>query len=258
VAAANTLWDTSQQPDPTEVQGLRAAERYSNKLNGLDPSQVYQPADDEAVEESGKVEEETEQEGLLDFSYFARHTLCEAATHSLRNRNMFSAKRAFEVLACEAYGQTCPLATFEFLCWLQSTEVCMREEAAFKEKLPEDHDERVQLYLLKNLESRWPFPEELGTYCAIRQRLEAESPFFQRLQLDKLPAIEEILLSHLPALTLVVTLQFRSSYLYVGAVLSPDAGDRAERVRQMQPMVARHMVHPAEVQTAINRILATN
>ena len=65
---------------------------------------------------------------------------------------------------------------------------------------------------------------------AIRQRLEAESPFFQRLQLEpllnlrfekkahvkrvhgcsllrseeKLPSIEEILLSHLPALTLVV------------------------------------------------------
>ena len=65
---------------------------------------------------------------------------------------------------------------------------------------------------LRNLESRWPFPEELGTYkvrgqelgwdmggwgdggpCAaashieaIRQRLEAESPFFQRLQLEPL------------------------------------------------------------------------
>ena len=30
------------------------------------------------------------------------------------------------------------------------------------------------------------------------------------------------------------------------AVLSPDAGDRTERAKQLQPMVARHMVHPAE------------
>ena len=30
------------------------------------------------------------------------------------------------------------------------------------------------------------------------------------------------------------------------AVLSPDAGDRTERAKQLQPMVARHMIRPAE------------
>eukprot|EP00439_Symbiodinium_sp_Y106_P008521 s9273_g1.t1 len=291
VAAANKIWDGSQMSDPTEVQGLRAAERYSNKLNGLDPSQVYQPPQEDELEESQETTEEEEpvetalfDASWLDFRSFARHTLCQAAKQALQTRCMVAAKRAFEVLACQAYGLSVPMASFEFLCWLQSTEVCMREEMVFKEKLPEDHDERVQLYLLRNLESRWPFPEELGTYKAIRQRLEAESPFFQRLQLEpllnlrfekkahvkrvhgcsllrseeKLPSIEEILLSHLPALTLVVTLQFRSNYIYAGAVLSPDAGDRTERAKQLQPMVARHMVHPAEVQTSINRISSTN
>lgn len=257
VAAANRVWDGSQMPDPTEVQGLRVAERYSNKLNGLDPSQVYQVPQEDELEESQETSEE-EDASWLDFRSFARHTLCEAAKQALRTRCMVAAKRAFEVLACQAYGLSVPMASFEFLCWLQSTEVCMREEMVFKEKLPQDHDERVQLYLLRNLESRWPFPEELGTYKAIRQRLEAESPFFQRLQLDQLPSIEEIVLSHLPALTLVVTLQFRSNYIYAGAVLSPDAGDRTERAKQLQPMVARHMVHPAEVQTSINRISSTN
>ncbi|CAE6913199.1 unnamed protein product, partial [Symbiodinium sp. KB8] len=49
-----------------------------------------------------------------------------------------------------------------------------------------------------------------------------------------------------------VTPQFRSNYIYAGAVLSPDAGDRTERAKQLQPMVARHMIRPAEVQTSIN------
>ena len=37
VAATNALWDID---DPTECEGFQAAERYSNKLNGQDPTQV--------------------------------------------------------------------------------------------------------------------------------------------------------------------------------------------------------------------------
>ncbi|CAE7863861.1 unnamed protein product [Symbiodinium microadriaticum] len=40
--------------------GLRAAERYSNKLNGLDPSQVYQVPQEDELEESQETSEEEE------------------------------------------------------------------------------------------------------------------------------------------------------------------------------------------------------
>lgn len=258
VAAANVIWDLGEA-DPTEKQGLEAAERYSNKLNGQDPSQVFQAVEEpEAAMEEAEVAAEVE-EGLLDFKEFARVTLCEAAKTALTTMNIPAAQRAFEVLACQGYGLRSPKATFEFLCWLQSTEVCIREEKVFKEKLPEDHDERVQLHLLRNLERRWPFPTELSIYKALKQRLETESTFFQRLQLDKLPAIEDILLSHLPASTLVVSLQFRGSFIYMGAVCTPPetVTDRGERVARLAPLVARHTVAPSEVHAAISRILVT-
>lgn len=112
---------------------------------------------------------------------------------------------------------------------------------------------------MRNLERRWPFPAELSTYKALKQRLETESTFFPRLQLDKLPSIEDILLSHLPASTLVVSLQFRGSFIYMGAVCTPPetVTDRGERVARLTPLVARHTVAPSEVHAAINRILVT-
>eukprot|EP00434_Breviolum_minutum_P017929 symbB.v1.2.015813.t1/scaffold1192.1/size132829/4 len=163
VAAANVLWDAGEG-DPTEKRGFEAAERYSNKLNGQDPSQVFQP--EEGEPEVKDVAELENEEGLMDFKEFARVTLCEAAMTALTTMNIPAAQRAFEVLACQGYGLRSPMASFEFMCWLQSTEVCIREEKVFKEKFPEDHDERVQLHLLRNLEKRWPFPAELSTYKA--------------------------------------------------------------------------------------------
>jgi len=277
VAAANEKWDESASGsaagNPSDSQVLQVAERYSNVLNGKDPTQLFKPTvleggDDDTPDAAGDAEDEASvrisssniasqelDEAHVDFEDIARATLCEAVKAAVATRNFAAARRALKGLALEAYGVRCPQASFEFLCWLQSVNVCIRAEEIFQELLPEDHDERVQLHQLRRLETRWPFPAELEAYQAMKERLSTDSPLFQRLQLDKLPSIDELMLSHLPPLTLVVTFQFDGSHVYVAAACSPgEAGDRDTRLSQLRHLVARKDVVSAEVSALIHRL----
>ncbi|CAE7884316.1 unnamed protein product, partial [Symbiodinium microadriaticum] len=98
-------------------------------------------------------------------------------------------------------------------------------------------------------------PEELGTYKVRGQALGSDIGYAAASHSEAIRQRREDCMCQDGE----VTPQFRSNYIYAGAprpeleaVLSPDAGDRTERAKQLQPMVARHMIRPAEVQTSIN------
>lgn len=75
--------------------------------------------------------------------------------------------------------------------------------------------------LLRLLEAHWPQPQTLGAYRSVLSRLSHESPLFQRLQWSSLPPVKELLLSSVPAWTLVITIQTHNSHVYIGAACTP-------------------------------------
>merc|ERR1719199_1643222 len=115
-----------------------------------------------------------------------KRTLCEATQKALAARQFPAARRALQALARDAYGVQCPEASFEFLIWLQSVDVCMRAEDIYGELVEDDHQERVQMSLLYRLANTWFDPSQLTAYEASIKRLCKDSPFFQRLRIADL------------------------------------------------------------------------
>jgi len=229
---------------------MECAERYSNILASKNPADLLgrvgaatADAADEANSEGISMEE------------VAKATLCEALRAALSARHFPSAKRALQALALDAYGLRCPEATFEFLAWLQSVDACARAEDFFEELLPEGHGERVQLQLLRELEARWPCPSKLASYRSVAKRIQLESPRFQRLRLQDLPPISEILTTSVPALTLVVTLQVHDNFLYLGAACTPPDGDPTLRLSQVRHMVTRIAVQESELNACMQKMM---
>jgi lipopolysaccharide biosynthesis regulator YciM len=193
-------------PDSREQQGMELGERYSMILQSRDPTEVYKlPAEvaAEAGADSIGLSEATEQEAKISED-MAKATLCEAVRKAIVSRHFSAAHRALKALGLEAFGVQCPEASFEFLVWLQSVDTCMRAEETYAELVEDDHQERVQMGLLQRLGSTWFDPTQLAAYQASVKRLCRDSPFFQRLRLADMPSINELLLSFLPPLTLVV------------------------------------------------------
>ncbi|CAE7317888.1 unnamed protein product, partial [Symbiodinium necroappetens] len=234
------------------VRSLRAAEQYSNKLNGLDPSQESQETseEEEPFADAMEIPEMLPSEPYALGVWLQRNVLPKLETAVETFSSFGLVQRGFYA-GCRVRSRDLRPHFMEMVFKALST-LSMRKVPKGLTAGAEEEPLLSFAERLKNLENRWPFPVELGTYKAIRQRREAESPFFRRLQL------EPLLQLHNACSDGEVTPQFRSNYIYAGAVLSPDAGDRTERAKQLQPMVARHMLRPAEVQTSINRISSTN
>jgi len=268
-AAAAAKWEATG-PDVLELRGMKLAERYSNVLNGKHHHVVFSVPDlpegeDEALEKdvspSGKDTAATQNaaaDATLPFEEIGRGTLCRALVAAVASRHFVAAQRALSTLALYAYGVSYPEATFELLIWLQSVDVCNQAEELFSELMPPDHQERVQIGLLRRLEHDWLNPAHLQAYESIKRRLQHESPLFQRIQLADLPSIPELLLTHLPPLTLVVTLQVRDHYLYVGAACSSQEGDREHRLQNLTHKVSRRYVCESDLQAYINKMQELN
>jgi hypothetical protein len=244
-------------PDPREMRGMELGERYSMVVQSKDPSELFKlsaeaQADAEASAEASSCTE-------LPFEDMGKRSLCEATQKALAARQFPSARRALQALALDAYGVQCPEASFEFLIWLQSVDVCMRAEDIYGELVEDDHQERVQMSLLYRLANTWFDPSQLTAYEASMKRLCKDSPFFQRLRIADLPPISELLLSYVPPLTLVVTLQLHDDYLYVGAACSPpDGADPQQRLPQIKHMVTRMRVVASELNAYLLKLQELN
>jgi hypothetical protein len=247
-------------PDSREQQGMELGERYSMILQSRDPTEVYKlPAEvaAEAGADSIGLSEATEQEAKISED-MAKATLCEAVRKAIVSRHFSAAHRALKALGLEAFGVQCPEASFEFLVWLQSVDTCMRAEETYAELVEDDHQERVQMGLLQRLGSTWFDPTQLAAYQASVKRLCRDSPFFQRLRLADMPSINELLLSFLPPLTLVVTLQMHGDYLYVGAACTPADGDPQQRMPQIKHLVTRMHVVASELHALLLKLNELN
>lgn len=211
-------------PVPTALPEPPVEETEENEDTPLESAELP-PEADEAVAEATEppVAEEV-----------ARNTLGSAWRAALHGCNFQVAKRGVKLLALEAYGVRCSASTFELLVWFQSIDICGRAEEILQELQPGGHNERVQMAALRDIERRWPCPDEISAYRAISCRLKAESPTFQRLNLTDLPAVDALLLSDFPSLTLVVTLQIHDSYLHVAAVRTPPEGETSVRSTQLK------------------------
>jgi hypothetical protein len=134
----------------------------------------------------------------------------------------------------------------------------MRAEDVYAELVDDDHQELVQLSLLRRLEETWFAPEQLTAYQATIKRLGRDSPFFNRLRLGAMPNISELLLSYLPPLTMVVTLQVHGDFLYAGAACSPPDGDPQQRLSQIKHMVTRMRVNASELHAYLLKLNELN
>jgi len=87
-----------------------------------------------------------------------------------------------------------------------------------------------------------------------------ESPLMQRLRLDELPPVTDLLLTYLPPLTLVVILQVHEQYLYLGAACSPAEGAPADGTRAdgLRYFVTRIPVDESSVYLRAQKVLEQN
>lgn len=279
----DVLWEAFDERDRFELHALECAERSSNVYQNTNMDDVFrmpagsdghaEPAETVGTEaaagggsavaaKNGASAEGGElKEGIADVALdeAGKETLCEALREALIAHHFVAAKRALQCLALEAYGARCPEATFEFLIWLQSVDVCIRAEETLLEVLPQTHQEVVQLRVLRQLDANRTVPQSLKVYQATLNRLRRESPFFQRLDLVDLPPIADLMLSYVPPLTLVVTLHLHGGQLYIGAARSPAAdGDRSARLRQLRHKVLRLAMSEAEVGACVARLQELN
>lgn len=253
----DSVWDTFAQ-DPFELAAMKCAERSSNVLKNTHVDEIFKlpatgdPEGADSIFDEGRADD-------VPLDEVAKETLCEALSEALVAHHFISAKRALQKLALEAYGTRCPEATFEFLIWLQSVDVCMRAEDILLDVLPETHYESVQLRTLRQLDSDRLLPQSLTGYRTILNRLRRESPFFQRLDLVTLPSINDLLLSYVPPFTLVVTLQLHAGFLYIGAARSPAAdGEQTVRLAMLRHKVVRLKLSESEVRSCVTRLQELN
>jgi len=260
---APSKWERpATEPNLFELQRMEVAEKYSNVLMSKDPTQIFKlpegeegaPGDAAAADGDGPKTSDDSSQKEIPYEEMGRAALCDALRIALTSRHFSSAQRALQMLAFEAYGVHCPEATFEFLAWLQSVDTILRAQYVMAELAPDDHPELVQLRLLRRLERQSVDPAGLRAYSATLKRLKAESPFFQRCMITDLPSISELLLSYIPPLTLVVTMQTRGDFVYVGATTSPPDGDHEGRLRQLKHFVTRVPVVEAEMHTYLSKL----
>eukprot|EP00811_Abedinium_folium_P032677 NODE_5703_length_1742_cov_10.684830.p1 GENE.NODE_5703_length_1742_cov_10.684830~~NODE_5703_length_1742_cov_10.684830.p1 ORF type:complete len:519 (+),score=157.26 NODE_5703_length_1742_cov_10.684830:3-1559(+) len=73
-----------------------------------------------------------------------------------------------------------------------------------------------------------------------------------------MPPVSDLLLTRLPPLTLVITMQLHYSHVYVGAALTPPEGEADWRAEQIDYMVHRHPVSKSELRTLVQRFREVN
>eukprot|EP00927_Polykrikos_kofoidii_P036873 TRINITY_DN31092_c0_g2_i1.p1 TRINITY_DN31092_c0_g2~~TRINITY_DN31092_c0_g2_i1.p1 ORF type:complete len:2358 (+),score=467.67 TRINITY_DN31092_c0_g2_i1:1061-7075(+) len=253
-------WET-KGADPRELLCMEVGERCSNTLMGKDPHEIYKqivPPEETETPSTATIQDSDGQHPLA-YDEKGKVALCDAAAAAIGARQFEAAHRAFLSLALDAYGVSCPEASFEFLLWLQSVDVCITAQESFDDLLPHNHSEVVQQRLLRRLEKAWVVPQVVGSYRTVVQRLQRESPWFQKTQLSELPSVSDLLLSYVPPKTLVVTLQVHEHYLYVGATCTPQEGaDQSVRLAQLRPFVSRFVLWESELLSCTRRLNELN
>lgn len=264
--AATTKW-TVQGADPRELHAMEVSERLSNIFGNRTPDNLWTPqhatettADEDNPDEHTPANTaEVSAKEQVPHEEMGKHTLCRAAAAAISLQHFPAARRALEALALEAYGLTRPDASFEFLVWLQSVDVVMQADEFFAQYTPPDHQEKIQMQLLRDLEQHWPCPSSLEVYQCTLARLKTASPYFQRRCLAELPPITNLLLSYVAPLTLVVTFQLHANYMYIAATCSPpEGGDPTARAQQLRYGVRRIEVSESEVYEWAHRLQELN
>eukprot|EP00746_Dinoflagellata_sp_MGD_P126781 gnl/MRDRNA2_/MRDRNA2_61526_c0_seq1.p1 gnl/MRDRNA2_/MRDRNA2_61526_c0~~gnl/MRDRNA2_/MRDRNA2_61526_c0_seq1.p1 ORF type:complete len:2705 (-),score=625.35 gnl/MRDRNA2_/MRDRNA2_61526_c0_seq1:121-7452(-) len=259
-----SLWE-ELMPEDLEQMTMAVNERFSNVVNGKDPLAIFVPPKTEEEQENAEApaaDSETLFRPGAEIQYLemGRQSLSEALNASMISRHFPAANRALKALARQAYGNSCPQGTFEFLAMAQSVDVCLRALDIFSEVMPHDHQECVQMGQLEHIENGWYYPPALEPYTRTTGRLMNESPLMQRLRLDELPPVTDLLLSYIPPLTLVVILQLHERYLYVGAACSPAEGAPADGTRAdgLRYLVNRIPVDESSVYSRVQKVVEQN
>eukprot|EP00929_Paragymnodinium_shiwhaense_P112627 TRINITY_DN80895_c0_g1_i1.p1 TRINITY_DN80895_c0_g1~~TRINITY_DN80895_c0_g1_i1.p1 ORF type:complete len:2851 (+),score=920.78 TRINITY_DN80895_c0_g1_i1:84-8555(+) len=255
------VWE-DEGVDWRELAGMEFAERCSNVLQMKDPAGSFPApsADDASPEEEGTAgdDDAIANASLKHHGDIGKKHLCDALAAAADGRQFSAARRALKALALEAYGRRCPEAAFEFLAWLQSVEACLKAQDTFGELLPQEHPEASQLRLLSKLEGSWSVPQVLTSYRTTASRLQRESPLFKRYELGALPGVQDLLLTYVPPLTLVVTMQVHEHWVYIGACATPADGPPADRAQQLRPFVMRSEMKEIELNACVKRLQAIN